>query len=93
MPNVVVIAYQDPDTGVITNVQPPIPITADALDNILVELQGLNPLSDDQWDEQIVTFADEDKDVITQIDWKLDGDIVRTIGISYGATTDTFTKS
>ena len=31
MPNVVVIAYQDPVTGVITNVEPPIPISVSSL--------------------------------------------------------------
>ena len=57
------------------------------------ELQAMNLLSSVVYDEILVTYTDATKAVISKVEWKLSGDVVKTLTPTFGATTDDWVKS
>ena len=61
--------------------------------DMLSELQGLNPLSVTEFDTILVSYTDATKLIISKVEWKLLGAVVRTLTPTFAATTDTWVRS
>ena len=60
---------------------------------LLSQLQAMNPLSSVVYDTVLITYTDVNKNVISKVEWKLDGDVVYTLTPTFGATTDAWVKT
>lgn len=59
----------------------------------LAELRAMNLLSSVVFDTILVTYTDATKTVISKVEWKLSGVVIKTLTPTFGSTTDTWVKS
>ena len=50
-------------------------------------------IGDVEFDTILITYTDATKDVISKVEWKLSGAVVKTYTPTFAATTDTWVKS
>lgn len=60
---------------------------------LLAQLQSLNPTSSTIFDTIVVTYTDINKTVISKVEYKLLGAVVKTLTPTFAALTDTWTRS
>jgi hypothetical protein len=59
----------------------------------LAQLQAMNLLSSVIFDTILITYTDATKTVISKVEWKLSGVLIKTLTPTFASTTDTWVKS